>query len=189
FIILIPGSETVFMDGIPLQRGATEDYFVDYATAEVTFTSRRVMSADRRVSVEFQYTTNQFTRTLLASEVATGLWTRPDGSPRARLGFTLLREADGNQLLDEFGLSAADSLLLASAGDDRAARSGAVPVEYDPEAPYVHYIQEVRTVGATVDTIFVALTSAPPPDTTVFRVQFSRVTPGTGRYARVGRSL
>lgn len=189
FIILIPGSETVFLDGIQLQRGATADYVVDYATAEITFTSRRVMSADRRVSVEFQYTTNQFTRTLLATEVGAGLWSRADGSPRVNLGFTLVREADGNQFLDEFGLSAADSLLLAEAGDGRASRSGAVAVEYDPEAPYVHYIREIRTVGASTDTVFVALTAEPPPDTTVYRVQFSRVTPGTGRYARVGRSI
>ena len=188
FIILIPGSEIVYLDGVQLRRGLTEDYVVDYATAEITFTPRRVMSADRRVTVEFQYTTNQFTRTLLASEMTTGLWQKPDGSPRATVAVTLLREADGSQFLDEFGLSGADSLLLAESGDDRASRSGAIEVEYDPEAPYVHYIREPTTISGG-DTVFVALASAPSTGTPVYRVQFSRVQGQTGSYERVGHTI
>ncbi len=189
FIILIPGSESVYLDGVSLVRGETEDYVVDYATAEVTFTARRVMSPDRRVSVEFQYTTNQFTRTLLAGDASTDFWQRRDGTSRATFGVSFVREADGNGFADEFGLSAADSLLLAQAGDNVATRSGATPVEYDPEAPYVHYIQSVVESGAAPDTIFVALAEAPADSQQVYRVQFSRVASGTGSYVRVGRQI
>ena len=184
FIIVVPGSETVYLNGQPLTRGESNDYVIDYATGELTFTSNRLITEESRVTVEFQYSANQFTRTLLAAQGDAALWQRRDGTPRARFGATVVREADSRQLGEEFGLTPADSALLAQAGDDRAVRSGAERVEFDPEAPYVQYTQEV--VGA--DTIFVPLDAAPAPDTPVYRVRFTRVGEGQGTYARVGRA-
>ena len=59
FIIVIPGSEQVFVDGIQMTRGETNDYVIDYATGEITFTSNRLIREDNRVSIEFQYRTVQ----------------------------------------------------------------------------------------------------------------------------------
>ena len=70
FIIVIPGSEAVYEDGQRQTRGETNDYVIDYATGELTFTSNRLITQDKRVTVEFQYRTNEFTRTIVASERA-----------------------------------------------------------------------------------------------------------------------
>lgn len=185
FIILVPGSEVVYLDGVRLTRGEQNDYVVDYATAEITFTARRIIGADRRVVVEFQYSTNQFTRTLLAAEGESGFWRIP-GTDRTRgmFGVTVLREADSRQFAQEFGLSTADSLLLSLSGDNVASRSGAELVEYDPEALFVQYRQEVIDNGTVTDTIFVALDEAPADSVPVYRVQFSRVGTGLGDYVR-----
>ncbi len=188
FIIVVPGTESVYVDGRHLTRGETNDYVIDYATAEITFTAQQIITSNKRIVVEFQYTTNQFTRSLLASSVVSRF-----GSERREAGMlavTFIREADSREFNREFGLTSTDSLLISQSGDRPASRSGAAPVTYDPEAPYVQYVREMTTLpDGTVDTIFVALTSAPDSSATVFRVQFSRVGQGNGRYVRSGRSV
>jgi len=190
FIIVIPGSEAVYLDGIKLVRGQTNDYVIDYATAEVTFTPNRLITSDQRISVEFQFTTNQFTRTLVGSQVESRFWQDATGESRGRFGATFLRESDSRQFEEEFGFTSQDSMRVSASGDSLATRSGAEQVAFDPESPFVQYRQQIRIEeGGAIDTIFVALNSAPADTVQVFRVRFSRVGAGKGRYARVGRSV
>ncbi len=190
FIIVIPGSEEVFIDGVQMTRGETNDYVIDYATGEITFTSNRLIREDNRVSVEFQYRTTEFTRTLVGSQADVALWRRDDGTGRARFGVTFLREADSQEFNQEFGLTAEDEALIAAIGDSTAQRSGAEPVEFDPEAPFVQYIQRDTTLAdGTTDTFFEAVSQVPTDSVTVFRVRFSRVGEGQGSYIREGRTV
>lgn len=190
FIIVVPGSEVVYLDGVRLTRGETNDYVIDYATAEITFTPNRLITSDRRITVEFQYSMNQFTRTLIGTQVQSGWWQRADGTPRVRFGTTFLREADSRQFGAEFGLTAADSLLLV--GDDgrgEVLSDGAERVVFDPEAPYTQYVRQPVEVGGVQDTAYVVLQSAPPDSVPVYRVRFSRVGEGNGRYVREGQQV
>lgn len=188
-ILVVPGSERVYWDGLLLERGDQQDYVIDYATGEITFTARRLVTDERRVLVEFEYSTNQFTRTLVASQAEVHAFAGRNG-PRLRLGGGVIREADGSQFLDEFGLSREDSLALAQAGDSRAVRSGAEKVIFDPEAPYVHYvIREVTTPNERPDSAFVALTFRPDEGEPVYRVRFSHVGSGEGSYERGGEGV
>jgi len=190
FIIIVAGSEVVYLDGVQMTRGESNDYVVDYATGEITFTTNRIITSDRRISVEFQYTTNQFSRSLSGASINSHFWRNDTGRPRLSFGMTFLREADGDLFNDEFGLSSADSLQIIQVGDGLAQRSGAIQVEFDPEAPYVHYIQEViPSVDGSQDTIFVAVEGVPADSIPVFRVQFTRVGTGQGRYVRSGRQI
>ncbi len=188
-IIIIAGSERVYLDGERLDRGRSNDYVVDYSRGEITFTSNRLITADRRVTVEFQYSTTPFTRTLVGGQAQAGAWRGSDGEPRVSVGASVLRKADGRDFQTAFDLSRQDSLELAQAGDSlrQAERSGAERVEFDPEAPYVHYRrEEVTTPGGETDTAFVPIDEAPSAGTPVFRVRFTRVGQGRGRYERVG---
>lgn len=188
FIIVIPGSEAVYLDGRLMERGESNAYVIDYATGEITFTANQLITADNRLTVEFQYSAGLFTRSLLATDGTARFWQRPDGSARARFGATFLREADNREFNADFGLTPADSLLIVGAGDATATRSGAEPVEFDPEAPYVQYLrQDTTLVSGQVDTIFVALDAEPLPGMEVFRVRFSRIAGGS--YVRVGRTV
>jgi len=185
FVLVLPGSERVYLDGRLLDRGT--DYVIDYATGELTFTPRHLITAERRISVEFEYTAGNGTRSLLASQAHLELGR---SRPVAFLEVAALREADGRRFGETFGLTRADSLALRQAGDGLAVRSGAEQVPFDPEAPYVLYTREVRMLpDGTTDTVYVALTSAPPPGTPVYRVTFSRVGPGRGRYVRAGQTV
>ncbi len=190
YIIVIAGSERVYLDGERLERGRSNDYVIDYTQGEITFTSNRIITDDRRITVEFQYSTTQFTRTLLGGQAQAGAWRKENGESRLSVGASVLRKADGQDFQTAFDLSRQDSLRLVQSGDEQAVRSGAERVEFDPESPFVQYRREVVTTpGGETDTAFVAIDETPPEGTPVYRVRFTRVGQGQGRYERSGRAV
>ncbi|MEM1041533.1 MAG: hypothetical protein AAGI91_02785 [Bacteroidota bacterium] len=186
FIIVIAGSERVYLDGQLLTRGEASDYVIDYATGEVTFTPRRLVTAERRITVDFEYTTSEFTRTVVGTEAEARLWARADGTERLRIRGTLLRESDGAAFADELGLTEADLDLIGASGLGPAVRSGAEPVPFDPESPFVLYARQDTVFAGQTVSIFVPATAEAD---SVFRVRFSRVEVGAGDYRRAGRAV
>lgn len=110
FIIVLAGTERVFINGRLLQRGQENDYVIDYNTAEIVFTPRNLITKDRRIVVEFQYSDRNFARALLHGEVS--------GKQDQFSWFVHgIREQDSkNQPLQQ-NLSPEERLLLTTIGD------------------------------------------------------------------------
>lgn len=62
FIVVLAGSEKVFVDGQLLKRGEQYDYVMDYNLAEIRFTPNRLITNQSRIIIEFEYANQAFVR-------------------------------------------------------------------------------------------------------------------------------
>ncbi len=109
-LIVLAGTEKVWLNGRRLERGDGQDYTIDYDTGELTFTPRHTIRSDSRIEVDFEYSDLVYNRT--TGFVSTGWEGR-----KSRLNITALRESDRLESNLEFSLSPADRERLRGQGD------------------------------------------------------------------------
>lgn len=64
YILIISGSESVYVNGRKLTRGEQNDYVIDYNSGEIRFTTLFPVTSEMRIVVEYQYTDRNYTRFL-----------------------------------------------------------------------------------------------------------------------------
>ena len=67
-ILIIAGSEQVYINGIQIERGEDKDYTIDYNLAEIKFNTTYPITNDMRIAVDFQYADRNYTRFLTYEE-------------------------------------------------------------------------------------------------------------------------
>lgn len=174
FIIVIAGTERIFIDGRQLERGQDRDYVIDYNTAEITFTTRRPITKDKRITAEFQYSDANYARSLV--QTSTGL---KSDRFSAYVNFYTEQDAKNQSLQQDLG--DAEKAILAGAGNDP---SGAVAPGYEPVEEFTNDVI-LYTVRDSLgyDTVFVRAGPDTPP---YYRVVFSDVGAGNGDYVQAG---
>lgn len=68
YIMVIAGSEKVYIDGILQTRGELNDYTIDYNIGEIIFTPRQILTKEKRIVVEFEYSDKHYSRTFIYNE-------------------------------------------------------------------------------------------------------------------------
>lgn len=111
YVLIISGSERVYVNGILQERGENKQYTIDYNAGEITFTSLFPITSEMRIEIEYQYSDRNFTRfvTYGGAHHYTKKWS---------LGGYLYSENDvKNQPLQQ-NLSEEQVAILQSAGDN-----------------------------------------------------------------------
>jgi len=111
YVLVISGSEKVFVNGILRKRGENNDYIIDYNAGEIRFTALFPITSEMRIVVEYQYSDRSYTRfvTYSGANYQSKNWS---------LGGYLYSENDvKNQPLQQ-NLSPEQVAILANAGDN-----------------------------------------------------------------------
>ncbi len=173
FIIVLAGTERVFINGKLMQRGSENDYVIDYNLGEIIFTPNQLITRDLRVVVEFEYSENSYFRYLFAINAAYEL-------EKVKFRVNFYSEQDSkNQPLDA-DLSPAQKDTLRAAGDNPIGIlfPGYSEEEYDASR-ILYKIIDSDTTTSYIDTVFVYSTNQ---DSAKYRVIFTAVGFGNGDY-------
>lgn len=174
FIIVLSGSERVFIDGKLLTRGANLDYVIDYNTAEVTFTPQQIINKDKRITIEFQYTNQTYLRSLLQASVSLK-------QPKTAFRVNYFSEQDAkNQLLADLTLPDNYLEILESIGNDveKAVLPGWQNTGFNGDRVMYALIDSLVN-NVLFDSVFVYSVN---PLTALYNVSFSFVGSGNGDY-------
>lgn len=173
FIIVLAGSEKIFVDGVRLQRGELLDYIMDYNTGELIFMPRFLITKDSRIVVEFEYSDRNYFRTTV-HEGINFQW------KKLTVFTQVYAEQDAKSKPITNTISDSTKEYLASIGNDisNAFISGIRETTFDPNR--VQYrILDSTVNSVTYDSVFVYETN---PDSAKYLLTFSYVGPNKGNY-------
>ncbi len=174
FIILLAGTERVYVDGQLKKRGIENDYIVDYNRGEITFTAQQLITKDRRVIVEFEYSDQNFLRSLYAFQ-------SDYQTDKTRLYFNLFSQQDSKNTSGLTELSASDKQVLANIGDNLNAAIASGVRDLDDTNPVTYKITDTLVNGILYDSILVFTVNE---NEAQYTARFSDVGFGNGNYIR-----
>lgn len=170
YFVILAGTEKVYMDGVLLHRGEDQDYVINYNTAQVTFTSKTLISPDKRIQVEFEYADRNYLNSMLYVNSETSF------GNKLKVAIAAYSNNDAKNSTINQSLDDAQKQFLANIGDSiqNAFYQQVSPEVWDPSK--IMY-QRIDTVVNNVhDSIFVYST-----DSTVAHYAPSFVDVGAGK--------
>lgn len=171
YIIVVSGTEAVYIDGQKLARGEQHDYTIDYNSGEITFMPRRPITQYSRVVVEFQYADRNYVRSVFHYETEYR-------QKQFGLRFNYFTEQDHKNQPFLQDLSDSNKLQLAQAGDDmlKTFISGLTPTTF-AEGKILY--RKTDSLGYTGILVYAPL---PGTDSVFYEARFSYMGETRGNY-------
>ncbi len=169
FIIVLSGTEKVYIDGKLLERGQEFDYIINYNSSEVIFTARNLITKDSRIVIEFQYSDQNYARSLVQTSTTFT-------SKKTQFWFNVYSEQDAkNQSLQQ-ELTTQQKNTLAGIGDSlQLAQINSIDSIGFVENQNLYKM--IDSLG--FDSVLVYSVA---PDSAVYRAVFTFVGDGKGDY-------
>lgn len=153
-IVVLAGTETVWLDGVVQRRGEDNDYIIDYASGQITFSSRRLITSDSRIVVEFEYANEDYERQYWAARTSLNL------SKLATGGYvTYIAERDDRSRPLGFSIDDEDISRIEGAGDSI---NFAISESADSLGPGLgDYVRKDTLIEGVLMSIFVYVAPTP----------------------------
>lgn len=178
-IIIIAGSEKVFVDGEEMTRGEGNDYTIEYGNAEIIFTTRRLITSASRITVDFEYSDRKYTRNFFGANAKTTFLNN-----RLKVRMNYFREGDDEKSPIDLSLTEDEIKILEKAGDtpENAYIDGAVLAEADSLGNRQGiYTRRDTTISGNIFTYYIY---KPGQSSSEYNVTFSYVGSGEGDYIK-----
>jgi len=168
FVLIVSGSETVYVNGVPLERGENNDYIIDYNAGEIIFNSTYPITSEMRITVDYQFSERNYSRFTVFGG---GNYQ----TEKLNLNVSVYSESDAkNQPLQQ-NLSTEQTQILADAGDNPNLMIAPSATAESYSENRILYKKEL--IGA--DEIFVFSNN---PDDELYSVRFTLVGTNQGNY-------
>ena len=179
-IIVLAGTEKVYVDGIEMVRGENNDYIIEYSNASITFTPKILITNASRISVDFEYSDQKFSRNFFGTGAQTIV-----ANKKLKIAFQYLQEGDDQDAPIDFTLSEEDKKIISDAGDDplKAVKTGVALAVADSTG-------KIKGIYQAVDTLinsepFTYYLYNPGDSLSIYNVSFSYVGENNGDYIRL----
>jgi hypothetical protein len=167
-ILMIEGSESVYVNGAKIKRGENEDYTINYNLSEISFNTTFPITNDMRIWVEFQYSNRNYTRFITYDKVSY------ESNTFNIAGYFYSENDAKNQSLQQ-NLSIEQKQILANAGNNSNAMFA--------ESAFLdtfneNRIQYKKVTNSTIETFEFSTTETDE----LYNVTFSNVGANNGNY-------
>ena len=175
FIIVLAGTEKVYIDGQVMQRGIEKDYVIDYNRGDITFTNKRLITKDSRIIVEFEYSSQSFVRSMFA-------FNTDYKTKKFNLHLNLYSEQDGKNSVQQ-DLNKTERARLQAIGDNIAqAFTSGIDTIGENTNPISYILKDSLVDGILYDSVLVFSNNL---DSARYTARFSFVGNGNGDYKKI----
>lgn len=174
-ILIIAGSEKVYLDGKELKRGENNDYVIDYSNAQITFTPKVILTNYSRITIDFEYTAFKYQRNFFSTN-----YDYKSDKQNFLFNISFTKETDKYNNPTNFTLTNDDKNIIKFAGNDirKAIKSGVVKVDTNQRG----YYKKIDTmIGSKSYTYY---RYAPGDTNSIYIVNFSFVGDNKGDYIK-----
>ena len=168
YVLVVSGSESVFVNGSKLERGIDKDYTINYNAGEIIFNTTMPITSDMRITVNYQVSERNYSRFVSYSGIELD-------KEKIKLNVSFFNENDlKNQSLQQ-NLSDEQISILTQAGDNNSLMNASSAYQQLYSENRILYRKEIINGIET----FVYSNN---PDEELYSVKFTNVGSNQGNY-------